>query len=171
MRKAAGKTSFSTPHAFEQQKSSTLRRHSSSFLPLSSPLFLFQRIRPLPPPPSNIESFSTPLPPTPSHLLLLPPHPSSARARACPSPRTSNGFEHLKAAHAVRAAKHCGVRGKAQAQYLNDPVALATQPAINAVETTHRPLCSRHDHLCSRAKMIASAPSVAHLFSGPSPGN
>ena len=32
-----------------------------------------------------------------------------------------------------------------------------------AVEAAHRPLCSRHDLLCSRAKMIAPAPPVAHL--------
>ena len=40
-----------------------------------------------------------------------------------------------------------------------------------AVGTTHRPLCSRYNLLHSRATMTVFAPSVAHLPSGPSPGN
>ena len=48
---------------------------------------------------------------------------------------------------------------------------LAAQNATAPVETTHRPLCGRPCQLHSRAMMVAFAPSVAHLPSGPSPGN
>jgi len=68
---------FSTMFREELERASTDHQSNS----LSSPLSLFRIlwnsiVPPLPPPIHQIESFSTPLPPTPPHPLLLPPHPS-----------------------------------------------------------------------------------------------
>ena len=67
-------------------------------------------------------------------------------------------------------ARTLGTR-KGASPVLEIPKVLATQPADNAVAAVHRPLRGRLRQLHSRAMMTASAPSVAHLLSGPSPGN
>jgi hypothetical protein len=83
------------------------------------------------------------LPPTP---------PSSARARTCPSPRTSNGSENYNNARSEQD----------QAYFVHPPGASAKSTGSHRrpAATTHRPLCSRLCLLRSRAKMIASAPPV-----------
>ena len=124
---------------------------------------------------------SPPLSPTPSHLLPLPP-PLVRPSTCLPLP--------LGRATAARITPAVTKIKKPRQRQPNLPNIMGTNPMgrsarivsdagltraggshLRPVETTHRPLCGRLRQLHNRAMMTVFAPSVAHLPSGPSPGN
>ena len=106
---------------------------------------------------------------------------SSARARVCLSPRACKASRITPAVTKIKKPRQrqpalpnitgTNPMGRSARIVSDAGLTRAGGSHLRPVETTHRPLCGRLRQLHNRAMMTVFAPSVAHLPSGPSPGN